>query len=80
MHGADWQDWPRSCGPRRPAATGGPRDLGERVHFYCWLQWVLDKQLGQAQRLAVEAGMPVGVVHDLAVGVPAAPTRGRCRT
>jgi len=33
------------------------------------LQWWLDEQLDQAQLAARQAGMPVGVVHDLAVGV-----------
>ncbi len=49
--------------------TAAREDLAERVDFFCWLQWVLDEQLDRVQRLAVDAGMPVGVVHDLAVGV-----------
>ncbi len=43
--------------------------LADRVNFYEWLQWCLDEQLAGAQRAAVEAGMVIGVVHDLAVGV-----------
>jgi 4-alpha-glucanotransferase len=39
------------------------------VDFHCWLAWLTDTQLGAAQRAAREAGMPVGIVHDLAVGV-----------
>jgi len=34
-----------------------------------WLQWLLDEQLEAAQRAAHRAGMDIGVVHDLAVGV-----------
>ena len=37
--------------------------------FHRWLQWVLDDQLAAAQEAATEAGMAVGVMHDLAVGV-----------
>ena len=44
-------------------------ELAGRVRFYEWLQWCLDEQLAAAQRAAVEAGMTIGVVHDLAVGV-----------
>jgi 4-alpha-glucanotransferase len=44
-------------------------ELADRVHFYEWLQWCLDDQLAAAQRAAVEAGMTIGVMHDLAVGV-----------
>jgi 4-alpha-glucanotransferase len=34
-----------------------------------WLQWVLDEQLAAAQSKAVAAGMALGTMHDLAVGV-----------
>src|SRR5690606_7721592 len=37
--------------------------------FHMWLQWLLDRQLAEVQREATEAGMSLGVVHDLAVGV-----------
>lgn len=43
--------------------------LADRVTFYCWLQWVADEQLAAAQRAARAAGMRIGVMHDLAVGV-----------
>ncbi len=41
----------------------------EAVEFHQWLQWLLDRQLAAVQRSAVAAGMSLGVVHDLAVGV-----------
>jgi 4-alpha-glucanotransferase len=44
-------------------------DLVDRVSFYEWLQWCLDEQLAATQRAAVTAGMTIGVMHDLAVGV-----------
>ncbi|TNU74088.1 4-alpha-glucanotransferase [Miniimonas arenae] len=44
-------------------------ELAERVEFYEWLQWIADEQLAAAQASAHEAGMSVGVMHDLAVGV-----------
>ena len=34
-----------------------------------WLQWLLDEQLQGAQAKAVAAGMALGTMHDLAVGV-----------
>jgi 4-alpha-glucanotransferase len=43
--------------------------MSDRVEFYMWLQWCLDDQLAAAQRTAIAAGMPIGIVHDLAVGV-----------
>ncbi|MFJ3199168.1 4-alpha-glucanotransferase [Streptomyces sp. NPDC086989] len=37
--------------------------------FHRWLVWLTDTQLRAAQRAARDAGMAVGIVHDLAVGV-----------
>ena len=68
--GAEWPDWPAEYqDPRGAAVTAYREQHGADVDFYRWLQWVLEEQLAQAQRLATEAGMSLGVVHDLAVGV-----------
>ncbi|KPI00350.1 4-alpha-glucanotransferase [Actinobacteria bacterium OV450] len=37
--------------------------------FHRWLVWLTDTQLRAAQQAARDAGMAVGIVHDLAVGV-----------
>lgn len=61
-----------------PAALGSPRAPGiaafrashrERIDFYAWLQWVADEQRGAAQDAALRAGMAIGVMSDIAVGV-----------
>lgn len=44
-------------------------ELAERVEFHLWLQWVADEQLAAAQRAALDGGMALGIMHDLAVGV-----------
>ncbi|MFJ3923988.1 4-alpha-glucanotransferase [Streptomyces sp. NPDC090022] len=41
----------------------------DRADFHRWLAWLTDAQLTAAQRAAKDAGMSVGIVHDLAVGV-----------
>lgn len=70
VQGPIWSEWPDALQDPSSAATAQARkELGERVDFYCWLQWVLDQQLGAAQQRATDAGMALGVVHDLAVGV-----------
>ncbi|MEV7646739.1 4-alpha-glucanotransferase [Arthrobacter sp. NPDC089319] len=43
--------------------------LKDRIEFHQWLQWLCDEQLEAAQRRALDAGMNLGIVHDLAVGV-----------
>ncbi|MCW8334712.1 4-alpha-glucanotransferase [Vibrio paucivorans] len=41
----------------------------DQVHLYMYLQWVADTQINEAQELAEEKGMSVGLYRDLAVGV-----------
>ncbi|MFJ8631468.1 4-alpha-glucanotransferase [Streptomyces sp. NPDC093568] len=69
-HGSDWQRWPEGLRDPRSQETARARgELMDRVDFHCRLAWLTDAQLTDAQRVAREAGMPVGIVHDLAVGV-----------
>ncbi|MFI9340059.1 4-alpha-glucanotransferase [Streptomyces sp. NPDC052773] len=70
VYGTDWQNWPAGLRDPRSAETARARaDLMHRVDFHSRLAWLTDSQLTAAQRTAREAGMPVGIVHDLAVGV-----------
>ncbi|ENM5873364.1 4-alpha-glucanotransferase [Vibrio mimicus] len=41
----------------------------DQVHLYMYLQWIADAQIHEAQSLAEEKGMVVGLYRDLAVGV-----------
>ncbi len=69
-HGRPWQDWPADLAhPRAPAVAAARAELADRVEFFSWLQFLCDEQLAAAQAAAVGAGMPVGLMHDLAVGV-----------
>ncbi|MFF7753695.1 4-alpha-glucanotransferase [Streptomyces sp. NPDC007971] len=69
-HGADWHGWPAGLRDPRSADTARARaELAGRVEFHTRLAWLTDGQLRAAQRAARGAGMPVGIVHDLAVGV-----------
>ncbi len=45
--------------------------LAGPVRFHTWLQWIADEQARAAQTAAKGAGMTIGVMHDLAVGVHA---------
>ncbi|MGW3726469.1 4-alpha-glucanotransferase [Streptomyces sp. NPDC000851] len=70
VHGPDWQRWPEGLkDPSSPETARARGELMDRVDFHCRLAWLTDAQLTAAQRVAREAGMPVGIVHDLAVGV-----------
>ncbi len=69
-YGADWHRWPE---PLRHPTGRGVADFVDThaaaVDFHRWLQWQLDEQLASAHSQAVRAGMALGVMHDLAVGV-----------
>ncbi|WP_307971534.1 4-alpha-glucanotransferase, partial [Streptomyces sp. CHA16] len=69
-HGPHWSEWPAPLtDPRSPQTAAARTELAARVGFHRRLAWYTDAQLAEAQRAAREAGMAVGLVHDLAVGV-----------
>jgi 4-alpha-glucanotransferase len=69
-HGNDFRTWPEPLQDvSSPAVASYAADHQDAVGFEMWLQWILDEQLSQAQAKAVGAGMSLGTMHDLAVGV-----------
>jgi 4-alpha-glucanotransferase len=69
-HGTPWQQWPAHLRhPGDPAVRRAREAARPRLQFHMWLQWLMDTQLQAAQAAAVDGGMAVGIVHDLAVGV-----------
>jgi 4-alpha-glucanotransferase len=69
-HGPDFRTWPQDLqDPHGPAAAQAREELTERVAYHRWLQRCCAEQLAAAQDEASRAGMTVGIVHDLAVGV-----------
>ena len=55
--------------PSSPAVQQFAVEHDRAIAFQCWLQWLLDEQLAAAQQAGLRAGMGLGVMHDLAVGV-----------
>ncbi len=69
VHGADFRKWPERLAHPRSAAVARERDQCKgRVEFHAWLQWLLAGQLASTQVAALSAGMPIGLICDLAVG------------
>lgn len=69
-YGGDWHRWPDSLRhPDAPGVAGFTERNSDAIDFHRWLQWQLDEQLASAQSQAIRAGMALGVMHDLAVGV-----------
>jgi 4-alpha-glucanotransferase len=62
-------EWLESLGDPRSAEVADFRAAErELVDFHCWLQWLCALQLDAVQHAAKAAGMPIGVLLDLAVG------------
>src|SRR6195952_3490583 len=71
-HGGRWSRWPE---PLRdvaaPAVAQARKQLAPRVAFHAWVQQRCAEQLTATRDAARDAGMALGVLHDLAVGVDA---------
>ncbi|NHN55880.1 4-alpha-glucanotransferase [Calidifontibacter sp. DB0510] len=68
--GLPWQEWPPELRmPHSEAVTAERERLADEVEFQCWLQWIVQTQLADADQEMRAAGMRIGTIHDLAVGV-----------
>ncbi|MFH8986791.1 4-alpha-glucanotransferase [Streptomyces sp. NPDC017940] len=69
-YGPDWHTWPAPLrDPASPETARARNEAMDRVDFHGRLAWLTDEQLAAAQRAAHDAGMGIGLIHDLAVGV-----------
>jgi 4-alpha-glucanotransferase len=63
-----WPDWPAEFqDPHSAAVQLFVREHEREILFHCWVQWQVDRQLETTQRHAREAGMGIGLYHDLAL-------------
>ncbi|MBV9594015.1 MAG: 4-alpha-glucanotransferase [Actinobacteria bacterium] len=70
QHGRDWRRWPaKLLDPRSKRVARFRDEHYEDIDFYMWLQWIVDEQLDDAQAAARRAGLRLGIMHDLAVGI-----------
>jgi 4-alpha-glucanotransferase len=64
-----WLCWPQEFkDPQGPAAAQFAAQNASRIDFHLYLQWLAHEQLAEAQALARELGMPIGLYGDYAVG------------
>ena len=73
--GAPWETdrnpWFTTLDRNSPEVAELVRDNRDLFDFQRWLQWIADEQVAQAQDAAKEAGMALGLMQDMAVGVHA---------
>ena len=67
---SSWRDWPDEFkAPQSAAVADFARAHAVEVRFHAWLQRLADRGLGRAQAAARAAGMQVGLIADLAIGM-----------
>jgi 4-alpha-glucanotransferase len=65
-----WRGWPAAYhDPAGAAATRFAAEHADEVAFHLFVQWLARQGLAAAQAAAKEAGMAIGLIGDLAVGV-----------
>lgn len=70
QYGWNWRDWPSEFhSPHSEQVETFRQDHADRIQFYCWLQFMVTAQALATQQAMTDAGMQIGVMHDLAVGV-----------
>ena len=68
--GWDWRNWPAQWRDPHGAVVQHFRNENKReVLFHIFLQWIADRSLAKAQQQTKAAGMQIGIIADLAVGM-----------
>ena len=65
-----WRDWPLDLRDPRGAAVAFFADAQpEAILFHQFLQWISDRSVAATQDIALQSGMRIGLIGDLAVGM-----------
>lgn len=66
----NWRDWPTPLrDPNSPEVSAFAAEHADEVTFHIFLQWLVARSFAAAQGSAKDAGMAIGLVSDLAVGM-----------
>ena len=66
----DWRQWPVDLRDPRGAAVGFFAAANpDAILYHQFLQWITDRSLAAAQAASRQAGMRIGLIGDLAVGM-----------
>ncbi len=64
-----WRTWPKQYrDPHSPDVAAFAKEHESEVAFHAFMQWQADRSLAATQKAARAAGMPIGLIADLAVG------------
>jgi 4-alpha-glucanotransferase len=75
-----WQGWPKEYhDPEGEAVQRFAQEHSEEVEFFLFAQWLAKASLDAAQQAAKDAGMAIGLISDLAVGMDSGGSHGWSR-
>lgn len=66
---SDTNNWEQTFSRDSQQITDLKNQFPDTLDFYRWLEWVAADQLAAAQQAAKDAGMEIGIMSDMAVGV-----------
>ncbi|WP_343713483.1 4-alpha-glucanotransferase, partial [Inquilinus sp.] len=68
----DWRRWPAELrDPGGPAVAAFAAEHDREIRFHLFLQWLADRAFAAAQHEVRSAGLRIGLIADLAVGMDA---------
>ncbi len=65
----DPNNWIKKYDKNSPEVQQLREDNADLLEFYRWLEWISVEQMHAAQQAARQAGMKIGIMSDMAVGV-----------
>lgn len=65
----DFESFVREGGPGLEGHIGFESQAGGDTRYFAFLQWLADRAFAGAQRAARDAGMAIGLITDLAIGL-----------
>jgi 4-alpha-glucanotransferase len=69
-HSWNWRTWaPELRDPTSAAVIAFAQEYADEVDFQSFLQWLTARSYAGAQRICREAGMAIGLIADLAIGI-----------
>lgn len=69
----NWHDWPADWrGPANDAVSRFAAANEKEIRYHLFLQWIAARSFARAQAEARDAGMRIGMIADLAIGMDAA--------
>ena len=65
-----WQEWDAPLrNPHGPEVAALLAAHGEEMDFHVFLQWIAGRSYAECQRVSREAGMRIGLIADMAIGM-----------